>query len=97
MKVVRIIIAAISGGVFAVASMTAAYVVPILATEIEPNLGRPQCPGGKDWDLPGSSCHDGLIVDYTLTPLSLKEVEEGIRRGDIVRWTGESRKNKRGR
>jgi len=97
MKVVRIIIAAISGGVFAVASMTAAYVVPILATEIDPDLGRPQCPRGKDWDLPGSSCHDGLIVDYVLPPVSIKDVEEGIRCGDIVRWQGESRKNKRGR
>lgn len=40
------------------------FVVPVLTTEIDPNLMRPQCPGGKDWDSPGSSCHDGLIVDY---------------------------------
>jgi hypothetical protein len=43
------------------------FVVPVLTTEIDPNLMRPQCPGGKDWDLPGSSCHDGMIVDYILT------------------------------
>ena len=43
------------------------FVVPVLTTEIDPNLMRPQCPGGKDWDLPGSSCRDGVIFDYTLT------------------------------
>jgi hypothetical protein len=97
MRVVRRIIAATSVGVFVIASITAAYVVPILATEIDPNLGRPQCPGGRDWDQPGSSCHDGLIVDYWLPPVSIKDAKQGIRRGEIVRWQGESRKNKRGR
>ena len=43
------------------------FVVPVITTEIDPNLMRPQCPGGKDWDLPGSSCRDGVIFDYTLT------------------------------
>jgi len=47
--------------------LSIAYVVPIMTTEIDPNLMRPQCPGGKDWDLPGSSCRDGVIFDYTLT------------------------------
>ncbi len=28
------------------------FVVPMLTTEIDPNLARPQCPGGKDSDLP---------------------------------------------
>lgn len=46
------------------ASAAAAYVVPILTVEIDPNLAKPQCPGGKDRDLPGSACHDGIIVDY---------------------------------
>jgi|GEM_PF-2809390 hypothetical protein len=41
-----------------------AYVLPITTTEIDPNLGKPQCPGGKDWYQPGSSCHNGIIVDY---------------------------------
>lgn len=47
--------------------LSIAYVVPIMTTEIDPNLMRPQCPGGKDWDLRGSSCHDGIIIDYILT------------------------------
>jgi hypothetical protein len=84
-------------GVLVTASMAAAYVVPILTTEIDPNLGEGQCPGGKDWDLPGSSCHDGLIVDYVLPPLSIKAVNEGILRGDIVRWQPAQRKKKRDR
>ena len=42
-------------------------VVPVLTTEIDPNLMKAQCPGGKDWDLPGSSCRDGVIFDYVLT------------------------------
>ena len=42
------------------------FVVPVITTEIDPNLMRPQCPGGKDWDLPGSSCRDGVIFDYVL-------------------------------
>ena len=71
--------------------------VPVITAEIDPNLGKPRCPGGKDWDLPGSSCHDGLIVDYAATPVSIKAVEEGSGRGDIVPWQGESRKKKRGR
>jgi hypothetical protein len=41
-----------------------AYVIPVLTTEIDPNLMKGQCPGGKDWDLPGSSCRDGTIFDY---------------------------------
>lgn len=41
-----------------------AQVVAVMTTEIDANLGRPQCPGGKDWDQPGSSCHDGIILDY---------------------------------
>lgn len=52
------------GGILAV-SVTAGYVVPILTTEIDPNLGKAQCPGGKNWDRPGSSCHEGMIVDYS--------------------------------
>jgi len=40
-----------------------AYVIPVLTTEIDPNLMKGQCPGGKDWDLPGSSCHEGMIFD----------------------------------
>src|SRR5437870_1821666 len=84
-------------GVLITASVAAAYVVPILTTEIDPNLGKGQCPGGKDWDLPRSSCHDGIIVDYILPPVSEKAFKEGIHRGDIVRWTVGSSKKKRGR
>jgi len=43
--------------------LTLIYVVPVLTTEIDPNLMRGRCPGGKDWDLPGSSCRDGIIFD----------------------------------
>ena len=84
-------------GVLITASVTAAYVVPILTTEIDPNLAKPECPGGKDWDLPGSSCHDGIIVDFILPPSSEQAFKEGIRRGDMVRWTVEPPKKKRGR
>ena len=97
MKVSRRILVAILVAVFVSASITAAYIAPILTTEIDPNLGKSQCPGGKDWDLPGSSCHYGLIIDRILPAVSEEAVQEGIRRGDIVNWTVESRKNKRGR
>jgi hypothetical protein len=55
------------GLILAATLLSLAYVVPIMTTEIDPNLMRPRCPGGKDWDLPGSSCHDGIIIDYILT------------------------------
>jgi hypothetical protein len=54
-----------------------AYVAPILTTEIDPNLGRPECPGGKDWDLPGSSCHNGMIADY-FWPTDESPAKEGF-------------------
>jgi len=97
MKIARSIFLAILVAVFVSASITAAVVVPILTTEIDPNLAKLQCPGGKDWGLPGSSCHDGMIIDYELPAVSEEAVHEGIRRGDIVSWTVESRKKKRGR
>ncbi len=43
--------------------LTLIYVVPVLTTDVDPNLGKGQCPGGKDWDLPGSSCIEGDIFD----------------------------------
>jgi hypothetical protein len=52
------------------------YVVPVLITEVDPNLMKGQCPGGKDWDLPGSSCHDGLIFDSM--PLIAPAKSDGI-------------------
>jgi len=97
MSLVRKIVLGSLLGMLIGVSITAAYVVPVLTTEIDPNLGRPQYPGGKDWDLQGSSCRDGIIVDYQLPPVSIKAVEEGIRRGDIVRWQRELPKKKRGR
>ena len=39
-----------------------------LIGDVDPNLMKAECPGGKDWDSPGSSCHDGIIVDYILPP-----------------------------
>ena len=66
-------------GLLVSAAIAAAYVVPIVTTEIDPNLGKRQCPGGKDWDLPGSSCHDGIIYDnfsiisYEPTPKRIKK------------------------
>ena len=39
-----------------------------LIGDVDPNLMKAECPGGKDWDSPGSSCHDGIIVDYILSP-----------------------------
>jgi len=83
MKVARRIFLASLAAVFVSASITAAVVVPILTTEIDPNLGKAQCPGGKDWGM--------------LPAVSEEAVQEGIRRGDIVRWTVESGKKKRGR
>ena len=91
----KTILGIIAVGVFVIA-MTATYVAPILTTEIDPNLGKPQCPGGKDWDLPGSSCHDGIIVDYILPPMSEQALKEGIARGDIIRWTVKPGKKKKG-
>jgi|ERR1051326_6805834 hypothetical protein len=92
----KTILGIIAVGGFLIA-MAATYVTPILTTEIDPNLGKPQCPGGKDWDMQGSSCHDGIIVDYMLPPLSSKAISEGIRRGYMVRSTVEPRKKNRGR
>jgi len=43
--------------------LTLVYVVPVLTTEVDPNLMKGQCPGGKDWDMLGSSCRDGIIFD----------------------------------
>ena len=40
------------------------HVIPVLTTEIDPNLMKSQCPGGRNWNGPMSSCHEGLIVDY---------------------------------
>src|SRR6266851_4945915 len=31
---------------------------------VDPSIIQNRCPGGKDWDLPGSSCRDGIIFDY---------------------------------
>lgn len=39
-----------------------------LIGEVDPNLMKAECPGGKEWDSPGSSCHDGIIWDYVLPP-----------------------------
>ena len=58
-KLLKVSLALIAGIVI----LGAAYVIPVLSTEIDPNLGKPECPGGKDWDQPGSSCHDGIISD----------------------------------
>ena len=92
----KTVLGMIAVGGFLIA-MAATYVAPILTTEIDPNLGKPQCPGGKDWEMPGSSCHDGIIVDYMLPPLSSKAMREVIRRGYIVRSLVEPRKKNRGR
>ncbi len=53
-----------------------AYVIPVLTTEIDPNLMRPQCPGGKDWDLLGSSCQGGIIFDYYMPPVAATKSSE---------------------
>jgi len=47
------------------------YVVPVLTTEVDPNLMKSQCPGAKDWDMPGSSCHQGVIADYAAPSVAL--------------------------
>jgi hypothetical protein len=52
-----------------------AYLIPVLTTEIDPNLMKGQCPGGKDWDLPGSSCHEGMIFDYMPSVAPVKPPE----------------------
>lgn len=53
-----------SAVVLGTALLSAFYVIPVLTTDVDPNLMRGQCPGGKDWDMPGSSCHEGMIFDY---------------------------------
>jgi len=52
------------------------YVVPVLTTEVDPNLMKGQCHGGKDWDMPGSSCHDGIIFDYALPPIPVPVLKQ---------------------
>jgi hypothetical protein len=47
------------------------FVLPLVTTSVDPNLAKPQCPGGKDWDLPGSSCHNGMIADYATPAVPL--------------------------
>ena len=47
---------------------TAAIIANSLITEVDPDLMKAECPGGKEWDGPGSSCHEGLIVDYIRPP-----------------------------
>jgi hypothetical protein len=95
MKVGRSIISGTLFGVIVSASIVAAHLLPILTAEIDPNTGKAQCPGGKDWDLPGSSCHYGMIVDSYIPAVPEKTMQEGIRRGDIVR-SRVPRKVKRG-
>jgi hypothetical protein len=34
---------------------------------VDPAIMESRCPGGKDWDLPGSSYHNGMIFDHILT------------------------------
>jgi hypothetical protein len=51
--------------------LSAFYVVPVLTTDVDPNLMKGQCPGGKDWDMPGSSCHQGIIADYAPVPIPI--------------------------
>ena len=53
--------------------LTLIYVVPVLTTEVDPNLMKGQCPGGKDWDMPGSSCRDGIIFDKAPIVVSMRE------------------------
>lgn len=52
--------------------LTLIYAVPMLTTEVDPNLMKSQCPGGKDWDMPGSSCRDGIIFD--VAPIVVREM-----------------------
>jgi hypothetical protein len=47
---------------------TGAIIANSLVTEVDPDLMKAECPGGKEWDGPGSSCHKGLIVDYIRPP-----------------------------
>jgi len=47
-----------------------------LIGEVDPNLMKVQCPGGKDWDMPGSSCQEGIIVDNLLPPAQAMPVEK---------------------
>ena len=43
---------------------------------VDPGIMGSLCPGGKDWDLPGSSCHNGLIIDYMPPVAPAKSVEK---------------------
>ena len=47
---------------------TGALIANSVVTEVDPDLMKAECPGGKEWDGPGSSCHEGLIVDYIRPP-----------------------------
>ena len=64
------------------------YFANFPVAEVDPNLMRAQCPGGKDWDLPGSSCHNGLIADK---PIPLKPATVDAKQQPVVE------KKKRGR
>jgi hypothetical protein len=46
-----------------------------LTGEVDPNLMKAECPGGKEWDSPGSSCHDGIIFDYVLPQIPQMSAE----------------------
>lgn len=60
----RVALTAFLVGVIAVGGM--ALFADSLVAEVDPNLMGTGCPGGKEWDGPGSSCHNGIIVDYVL-------------------------------
>ena len=52
-----------------------------LIGEVDPNLMKAECPGGKDWDSLGSSCRDGIIFDYALPPDRAMLIEKQQRVG----------------
>jgi hypothetical protein len=66
-----------------------------LIGDVDPNLMKTECPGGKDWDGPGSSCHEGLIVDYVRSPDEATLIEKQQRvvkkRRKVVSWTNKPR------
>ena len=46
---------------------------------VDPDIMKNGCPGGKDWDLPGSSCHDGNIFHH-MPPVAPSKSAEVVRK-----------------
>jgi hypothetical protein len=74
-RVIALVVVLISG----ITLCSWALLANFLPSEVDPDIMKAECPGGKEWDGPGSSCHDGIIVDYVLPPIPLTAIEKSQR------------------